>query len=644
MRKRIRKIVIVILSFFLSLGFIDFSVSAKEEVTKEEMTVYEEFLKFGKQEVPFSLGYMLTSKNYGYMNFVEDFNENVGELLTLKMSDLFGGVGMEPTEEQYIQEIIHVLEAYKLDNSEDIKNQMKDDNLKTFGDYTADMVDIGIKAFSLKIDGLEGSDNFLEIIKTGLNEMNDLGKSTKEMSEYALATQMVLKSTADSKLFLSALENPNYQKVNEIASRLKKPYDYAIDYYFKNTDKKIKSKFFDAEEELLSDEMRKDIEKSDLYKKDAKFKSDFDSQIKIIDQLDALKKSWTLGVSTGTLIGNLTVNSENLLCRIKEMDVLYEMSKALQEELSDLYAECLSEGPGKESIKKIEEFTILANYLQEIRLRGEYCISTIATKDAGLLNWYNQQTKKDGEQYYKDAVDRVKGFREQLKKFIVSAPEPEENIDFSGIYLNTPGMRNSYDTIWVNKDNTFYEENLDYDYDQVVGGAASGSFTKLKKIEEYKYSASVKEKKQEELDPAKFGNRKFVELISTNFEKGNEVLIYLPGYSFSKLSDNEKSWIQLIEKYNENESLRKIYIYNKTKEYGFYSIPEEISVPVLESDSLSPSDSDPMEENGTDIEQKVIEILTTKSWTTDSVYPPDLLPSNRIISMNFIEASALSVG
>ena len=105
MRKRIRKIVIVILSFFLSLGFIDFSVSAKEEVTKEEMTVYEEFLKFGKQEVPFSLGYMLTSKNYGYMNFVEDFNENVGELLTLKMSDLFGGVGMEPTEEQYIQEI-----------------------------------------------------------------------------------------------------------------------------------------------------------------------------------------------------------------------------------------------------------------------------------------------------------------------------------------------------------------------------------------------------------------------------------------------------------------------------------------------------------------------------------------------------------
>ena len=37
------------------------------------------------------------------------------------MSDLFGDVGMEPTEEQYIQEINHVLEAYKMDNSEDIK-------------------------------------------------------------------------------------------------------------------------------------------------------------------------------------------------------------------------------------------------------------------------------------------------------------------------------------------------------------------------------------------------------------------------------------------------------------------------------------------------------------------------------------------
>ena len=212
MRKRIKKICAALLAGLVSFGFSSPSTFAKEEATKEEMAVYKEFLKFGKQEVPFSLGYMLTSNNYGYMNFVEDFNENVGELLALKMSDLFGDVGMEPTEEQYIQEINHVLEAYKMDNSEDIKNQMKDDNLKTFGDYTMDAVDIGIQAFTLKIEGLEEADDFLEVLKTGLNEMNELGKDTKEMGEYALTTQMILKSTKDSKEFLGALENPNYKK------------------------------------------------------------------------------------------------------------------------------------------------------------------------------------------------------------------------------------------------------------------------------------------------------------------------------------------------------------------------------------------------------------------------------------------------
>ncbi|WP_290092134.1 hypothetical protein [uncultured Dubosiella sp.] len=636
MRKRIKKICAALLAGLVSFGFSSPSTFAKEEATKEEMAVYKEFLKFGKQEVPFSLGYMLTSNNYGYMNFVEDFNENVGELLALKMSDLFGDVGMEPTEEQYIQEINHVLEAYKMDNSEDIKNQMKDDNLKTFGDYTMDAVDIGIQAFTLKIEGLEEADDFLEVLKTGLNEMNELGKDTKEMGEYALTTQMILKSTKDSKEFLGALENPNYKKVNEIASRMKKPYDCAIDYYFKNADKKVKEKTFNAGNELINDEVRKDIEKSDLYKKDAQFRNDFDNQMKILDQVSALKKSWTLGVSIGTLIGNLTVNSENLLYRIKEMNVLYEMSKALQEKLSSLYSECLSAGPGAESSKKIGEFVVLANYLQEVRLRGEYCVASIATKDAGLLNWFNQQTKKDGEQYYKDAVERVKGFREQLKKFIVSAPEPEAKVDFSGIYLNTPGANNIFDTVWINQDKTFYEENFDYDYDQVVGGAASGSFTNLKKVEEYKYSTIVKDVKQEELDPAKFGNRKFVELISTSLQNGDEVLVYLPGYPYSKLSGNEKLWIQPLERYGGNESLRKPYIYNKTKEWGFYSIPEEITVPDLKSDPVTQSEPEPVEEEDANVEQEMVSKLTAKSWTTDSVYSPDTLPANRILTMNFL--------
>ena len=84
MRKRIKKICAALLAGLVSFGFSSPSTFAKEEATKEEMAVYKEFLKFGKQEVPFSLGYMLTSNNYGYMNFVEDFNENVGELLALK--------------------------------------------------------------------------------------------------------------------------------------------------------------------------------------------------------------------------------------------------------------------------------------------------------------------------------------------------------------------------------------------------------------------------------------------------------------------------------------------------------------------------------------------------------------------------------
>ena len=168
MRKRIISWILVIAMLFS----ISVPVYANGSDNKQPVSTYGDEL----------LEYLLTDNhkllvirnNYGYMQFADNFRQNVGSLYLLKMADLLIETGAEPDKLKYMEVLINIIGTYELDNAADISAQKSMDTLKSIGDYAMDIVDIGTNAVSVMVGNSPAVSKFEDSISAAVSRISIL--------------------------------------------------------------------------------------------------------------------------------------------------------------------------------------------------------------------------------------------------------------------------------------------------------------------------------------------------------------------------------------------------------------------------------------------------------------------------------------
>ena len=153
-----KKIVCTILVIMMLISVLE----QPQVLAKENEQIYS---KSGENMLNYLNGYddnlLIYRKNYGYMNFVENFESSAISLYFREMSGIFAGIETEPDKQKYMEVLINIISTYDLDNAKDIATQKNMDNLKDMKDYAMDFVEMGKEAISV-MSGLSSASGQLE--------------------------------------------------------------------------------------------------------------------------------------------------------------------------------------------------------------------------------------------------------------------------------------------------------------------------------------------------------------------------------------------------------------------------------------------------------------------------------------------------
>lgn len=204
-------------------------------------------------------------------------------------------------------------------------------------------------------------------------------------------------------------------------------------------------------------------------------------------------------------------------------------------------------------------------------------------------------------------------------------PEPAFDLDISGKYVHSSGAGGWGDEMEMDENGHFQGVFHDSNVDEVFVYEYSGDLTDLKQEGDLKYSATVKNMKREEVDTdSMFPGMSVVEYEeSPMFHEGDRITIYLKGYPLSELSDVEKSWIQPIAPLVNATTLEGPFLYNEKEERGSMASIEH-DVPMAE-----------FEPTGMDSTLQSDLTSGTGTWSTDTIWPPDMVEDDRVVSIHF---------
>ena len=131
--KRFQKVIIIIVLIFSLFGQNMISLADNKAANSP----------YGDNMLEYIRGYndnlLLNRKNYGYMNFVEDFQSDWISIYFLEMTDFFIKTGAEPDKRKYMEVLLNIIATYDFDNASAISEQYNFYNLKDFTDYALDI-------------------------------------------------------------------------------------------------------------------------------------------------------------------------------------------------------------------------------------------------------------------------------------------------------------------------------------------------------------------------------------------------------------------------------------------------------------------------------------------------------------------------
>ena len=362
---------------------------------------------------------LLTSSNYEYLQFINDFNGNALSLYLLNMADLFADTGVKPDRNKYIDVLMNIVFTYDGENSGDIAEQKKTDNLKTYEDYSEDVTDIGIQAVDklIKLGGAAGE--LKDQISMAVDGLKVLKDNTENYCESLSRIETIISNYVKYDDFFEIIESNSKGELKEAASSIKRAMETSMNKYLYSYQDISDENFNNWTEYIFNDVFIDTCKKLPEYENDETFKWYIDGADNFMEKFSELSGSWDLGASIGTLVGNLTVGGENLANRLLEIMAIKDIGEVLTGALEDIYVDDFTKAIGTEKeIEVVERYVMVSKILIGTRIRGEYCWYSIIAHDAGLLSLFNKENGKRAEEVYKSSVNVLKEIQEELNEVI----------------------------------------------------------------------------------------------------------------------------------------------------------------------------------------------------------------------------------
>lgn len=210
------------------------------------------------------------------------------------------------------------------------------------------------------------------------------------------------------------------------------------------------------------------------YETDNEVKLVADLGDKIVSNIGTLTSSWDLGCLIGKMIGNVAVGGEDIINRVTEMMALYDISEILEDKVLELGNEFLEVYGTKDEEKVVGDYVLYSQYLIGCRIRGEYCVYSIAVKDAGLRSYFSKETSETAEMWYQNKTRNILMIQDNLLNLsgkFVNNEDIFENIlanllsTYGYFDAEQIGTMNNIDNKWFEPNGILSKTILDFDRD-----------------------------------------------------------------------------------------------------------------------------------------------------------------------------------
>jgi hypothetical protein len=388
-------------------------------VPKEKLLNY---LREGNEKV------LLMRDNYGYMMFVQNFESDAWSLYLLELTDKLIDTGAKPDKEKYMEVLLNIMLAYDLDNGNNILEQQKMDNLKEIKDYAMDFTEMGTKSISVIIENNQLASNLESSI---LNVIEALSVLEDNIDNWILGLsnlETILQNYLSQDSFLKLIEESSDGNLQEAAQTLRTGMAKAMQIKLDTYSDISQKNFNNYESFFFSNVFFNIIKKTSEYESDEGLKFLVDLSDGAISKVSVLLNSWDLGKKMGTLVGNVAVGGENLINRVHEMMALYEISVILQGKISTIRNEFFIDYEKENLDNLIKDYIIFSQYLIGCRIRGEYCLYSVVSHDAGLLSWFNKESSNEAMEWYESKAEKLLMIQNRLEDIV------HENISNKEMY------------------------------------------------------------------------------------------------------------------------------------------------------------------------------------------------------------------
>ena len=359
---------------------------------------------------------LVDNKYRQYPGFINQLHSNVYATTTMELINelIDSGSIQDIEEEKYMEVLINIITISEHDSASDMAVQNQQDNLKTFQDYALDVVEMGANIASVITSNAVLGD-LGENLSTAISGLNILAENTNNWIGALSDLETIVQNYEKHEIFLSSIENESEGNLKQAAAKLRKAMSTAMKIKLDTYTEISNENFENYSEFFFEDIFFKALKNTPEYATDDTFAFFVDGGNSIIGKISVFSASWELGKQIGTLIGNIAVGGEDLINRVREIkvatDIRQALSKSMLKRVTQFATHYSSNEEQKTLYEEVKQYVALSEYMINCDIRGEYCMYSIVTNDAGLLSWFNKKSAEEAEQWYYDSCKTLESIQ-----------------------------------------------------------------------------------------------------------------------------------------------------------------------------------------------------------------------------------------
>lgn len=359
---------------------------------------------------------LIADRNYGYVNFVEDFTSNRLAMHFFAMSGQVLDSGIEPDAWEYGEIMLHMMMISDLENAGDTTEQTKAQLLEAAAGISREE---RINALAnIREDGSLSSDPLVS--EAAINAY--LMEGEESWAEAVANLNMLIKDTAryDKFLHLTATHSDGDLQAAALLLRgtVKRMYENRLQMYSKETIMKVNAygPYF------FSPPFIGFLKGSPDYSEGSTFEAVIDGVQTFMEKVGWYEWDWEEHLEQ--LEGGPAVSGADLMDWVRKLMAVSEIGRILGDELERIDAGT-SEYSGTGDEEQSGWHIITAMHLLSCRQMGEYYLSGVVAEDTELEEWFEGQFSEDPEDWYEERENAIGELRNSILETAGMAPKQE---------------------------------------------------------------------------------------------------------------------------------------------------------------------------------------------------------------------------